>query len=168
MASEDIKDFLTALSAAGAEFLVVGAHALASHGYVRATADLDVFVRASPENARKVELAIREFAAASLEYFGVSAADLSVEGVGFFMGVEPDRLDVITDLAGVRFDHAWRGRIESAIEGVPVAVIGFEDLIAAKRASARKREPGSPRAMQDEADLAWLIAERERRTREGA
>jgi hypothetical protein len=167
LASEDIRDFLTALSAAGAEFLVVGAHALASHGYVRATADLDVFVRASPENARKVELAIRDFAAVSLEYFGVSAADLSVEGVGFYMGVEPDRIDVITDLAGVRFDRAWRGRIESAIEGVPVAVLGLADLITAKRASARKRSPGSPKAKLDEADLAWLIAERDRRKRDG-
>jgi hypothetical protein len=167
LASEDIRDFLTALSAAGAEFLVVGAHALASHGHVRATADLDVFVRASPENARKVELAIRDFAAVSLEYFGVSVADLSVEGVGFYMGVEPDRIDVITDLVGIRFDHAWRERIESEIEGVPVAVLGFEDLIAAKRASARKRAPGSPKAMQDETDLAWLIAERERRKRDG-
>lgn len=167
MASEDIRDFLTALSAAGAEFLVVGAHALASHGHVRATAGLDVFVRATPDNARRVELAIREFAAASLEDFGVSAEELSVEGVGFYMGVEPDRIDVITDLVGIRFDRAWRGRIESEIEGVPVSVIGFEDLIDAKRASARKRVPGSPKALQDETDLAWLLAERERRTREG-
>jgi hypothetical protein len=163
LASEDIRDFLTALSAAGAEFIVVGAHALAAHGFVRATGDIDLLVKASPENASRVESATREFAATSLEYFGVSVEELSVEGVGFYMGIEPDRIDVMTQIAGVRFERAWRTRIASEIEGVPVAVLGFTDLIAAKRASAKKRDAGSPKAKQDEADLVWLLAERERR-----
>lgn len=107
MASEDIRDFLTALSAVGAEFIVVGAHALAAHGHVRATGDIDLLVRASPDNARKIALATREFAAASLEYFGVSVEELSVAGVGFYMGVEPDRIDVMTHVAGIGFDRAW-------------------------------------------------------------
>ena len=151
------------MSAAGVEFVVVGAHALGVHGRVRATGDLDLLVRATPENARRLEVAIREFAAASLEYFGVSVEELSVEGVGFYIGVEPHRIDVMTTIAGVRFDRAWRGRVTSEMEGVPIAVIGFGDLIAAKRASARKRPAGSVKAKQDETDLAWLLAERERR-----
>jgi hypothetical protein len=167
LSSSDIKDCLTALSAAGVEFVVVGAHALGVHGRVRGTGDLDLLVRASPENARRLEIAIREFAGTSLEYFGVSVEELSVERVGFFIGVEPDRIDLMTAIAGVRFDRVWRRRVPSEMEGVPVSVIGFEDLIAAKRASARKRAPGSPKAMQDETDLAWLIAERERRKRDG-
>lgn len=167
MASEDIRDFLTALSAVGAEFIVVGAHALAAHGHVRATGDIDLLVRASPANARKVELATREFAAASLEYFGVSVEELAAGGVGFYMGIEPDRIDVMTHIAGIGFDRAWRGRVASEIEGVPVAILGFADLIVTKRASARKREAGSPKAKQDEADLAWLLAERERRKADG-
>ena len=163
MATEDIRDFLTALSAAGAEFIVVGAHALAAHGHVRGTGDIDLLVRASPENAQRIAVATREFAAASLESFGVSVEELSVEGVGFYIGVEPDRIDVLTRIAGVRFERAWRSRVPSVIEGIPVAVLGFEDLIAAKRASARKRSADSPKAKQDEADLGWLLAERERR-----
>ncbi|HVT47286.1 MAG TPA: hypothetical protein VHD57_05820 [Vicinamibacterales bacterium] len=47
-------EMLSALFAAGAEFMVVGAHALAAHGLPRATGDLDIFVRATPENARRV------------------------------------------------------------------------------------------------------------------
>jgi hypothetical protein len=162
LATEDIRDFLTALSAAGAEFIVVGAHALAAHGYVRATGDIDLLVRASDENARRIEVATREFAAASLEYFGVSVEELSVEGIGFYIGVEPDRIDVLTQIAGVHFDRAWRGRLSSKIEGVPVAILGFTELIAAKRASARKRPAGSPKGKQDQADLAWLLEQRER------
>jgi predicted nucleotidyltransferase len=163
VASEDIRDFLTALSAAGVEFVIVGAHALAAHGRVRATGDLDVLVRASRDNALKLEQAIREFAGRSLEYFGVSIDELSTSRVGFYMGVEPDRIDIMTRIAGVRFERAWKGRLEAVIEGIGLPVLGFEDLVAAKRASVRKRPAGSLKAMQDAADLAWLLTERERR-----
>jgi hypothetical protein len=48
------RDILSALSAEGAEFLVVGASALAVHGLPRATGDLDIWVRPTPENAGKL------------------------------------------------------------------------------------------------------------------
>jgi hypothetical protein len=163
VAAHDIRDFLIALSAAGVEFVVVGAHALAAHGWVRATGDIDVLIRPTPTNARRLERAVRAFAGTSLEYFGVSVAELSRPRVGFYMGVEPDRIDVLTKIAGVGFERAWKGRLRSEIEGVALGVLGFDELIAAKRASSRKREAGSAKAKQDEADLAWLVAERDRR-----
>ena len=42
---DDFRDLLAALAAESAQFVIVGAHALAVHGIVRATGDLDVFVR---------------------------------------------------------------------------------------------------------------------------
>jgi len=162
MAQQDIGEFLTALSAAGVRYVVVGAYALAAHGCVRATGDIDVLVAANPTNARRLERAVHEFAGTSLEYFGVSRQDLSRPRVGFFMGVEPDRIDVLTRIAGVGFDRAWRGRTHSRIEGVDVNVLGFDDLIAAKRASSKKRPAGSVKALSDAADLEWLLARRRR------
>ena len=47
------RELLLALNAHEVEYLVVGAHALAAHGYVRATKDLDVWVQPL-ENAAKV------------------------------------------------------------------------------------------------------------------
>ncbi len=52
--NRDFAEMLAALSAAGAEFLLVGAHALAAHGVVRATGDLGVWIRPTPENASRV------------------------------------------------------------------------------------------------------------------
>ncbi|MEM7156051.1 MAG: hypothetical protein AAF799_24575 [Myxococcota bacterium] len=163
MSSEDIRDFLTALSAADVEFLIVGAHALAAHGRVRATGDLDVLVAPTKANAKRLETSVREFAGASLEYFGVSVEELSKPRVGFYMGVEPDRIDVMTRISGVDFSAAWEGRVAASIEGIEVQVLGFDELITAKRASAGKRAPGSFKAKQDEADLEWLLTEQERR-----
>lgn len=165
VAESDIKDMLTALSAAGVDHVVVGAHALAAHGRVRATGDIDILVAANHTNATRLERAIRQFADASLEYFGVSVAELSVPRVGFYLGVEPDRIDIMTSIAGVRFDRASRGAMACEIAGVSTMVLGFEDLIAAKRASIARRPVGSAKALQDAADLEWLRAERARRQR---
>jgi len=52
--SEDFRDFLTCLNEAGVEYLVVGGHAVAYHGYVRPTRDMDVWVAVSPENAERL------------------------------------------------------------------------------------------------------------------
>lgn len=50
----DFRGLLAAFSAHGVECLVVGAHALAAHGPVRATKGLHVWVRPSGRNARLV------------------------------------------------------------------------------------------------------------------
>ena len=57
MAEQDIHDFLIALSAADVRFVVVGAYALAAHGRVRATGDIDVLVAPNRRNARSPEAA---------------------------------------------------------------------------------------------------------------
>ena len=59
----DFRDLLSVFNANGVEYLVVGAYALAAHGRVRATGDLDVWVRAAPENAARVINALTEFGA---------------------------------------------------------------------------------------------------------
>ena len=51
--NRDFVEMLSALSAAGARFLIVGAHALAAHGAPRATGDLDIWIRATPDNAAR-------------------------------------------------------------------------------------------------------------------
>lgn len=60
----DFKDLLHEFNAHRVEYLVVGAHALAAHSHVRATKDMDVWIRPSPDNARRVVDALRAFGAA--------------------------------------------------------------------------------------------------------
>ncbi len=59
----DFRDLLAAFNARGVDFLIVGAHALAAHGLVRATKDLDVWVRPEPQNAERVLAALADFGA---------------------------------------------------------------------------------------------------------
>ena len=135
--NQDFRDLFVELNAHGVEFLVVGAHALAVHGYVRATKDLDVWVRPSPENAPRVMAALRSFGAAT---HAVAQADFEVPGITFQIGVEPVRIDIITEIDGVIFEPAWRNRIAVEYGGVPVFAISRDDLIRNKLTSGRPQD----------------------------
>ena len=128
---------LRALSAAGAEYLLVGAYAMAAHGVPRATGDIDVWVRPSRDNAPRVLLALRRFGAPLSD---LTAADLARRGTVFQIGVPPRRIDIMTSIDGVTFDTAWSRRITTRLGDVQVTVIGREELVRNKRAAKRPKD----------------------------
>ena len=135
--NRDFAEMLAALSAAGADYLLVGAHALAAHGVVRATGDLDVWVRPTPENASKVWGALVAFGAPLQQ---LTEHDLATPGVVFQIGVVPYRIDLLTSIDGVPFEEAWQRRIRVRVEGQEIPLIGREDLLRNKRATGRLRD----------------------------
>jgi hypothetical protein len=140
----DFLEMLSALSAAGAEFLVVGAHALAAHGRPRATGDLDLWVRPTAENADRVYAALRRFGA---PLHDLQPGELASPDLVFQIGVAPARIDLLTSISGVTFEEGWATRITVPIGGLQVPVIGRDRLIQNKRAAGR------PRDLADLADL---------------
>ena len=137
--SDDFRDLLIELRQAGADFLVVGAHALAAHGISRATGDLDVLVRPESENARRVFVALGRFGA-PLASHGISEADFARPSVVYQMGLPPKRIDVLTSISGVTFDTAWPNRVTRTIDGVEVNFLGLSDLKTNKLASGRPKD----------------------------
>lgn len=135
--NRDFVEMLSALSAAGARFLIVGAHALAAHGVPRATGDLDIWIRATPDNAARVLEALRNFGAA---LFDLTTEDLSRSDTVFQIGLPPSRIDILSSISGVEFDEAWPNRLEIRIGDLDVAIIGRDDFIANKRASGRPKD----------------------------
>lgn len=142
--NRDFVEMLSELSAAGVEFLVVGAHALATHGVPRATADLDVWVRSTTENAERVLAALRKFGA---PLFDLTIDDLCQPDTVFQIGQPPARIDILSGITGVRFEDAWPRRLIVSLSGLNVPVISRQDFVANKRASGRPK---------DMADLALL------------
>jgi hypothetical protein len=128
---------LSALSEAGAEFLVVGAHALAAHGTPRATGDLDIWVNSTPENAARVIVALRAFGAPLSD---LTTDDLTKPDTVFQIGVVPSRVDILSGISGVQFADAWPRRVVLHIEGIEVPVLGRADFVANKRAAGRPRD----------------------------
>lgn len=137
---DDWTDVLGALSAAGARFLVVGAHAMAVHGIPRGTQDLDVWIDPGSENAERVWVGLAAFGA-PLDALGVTREDLRRPDTVIQLGLPPNRIDLLTGISGIPdFDSAWAERVEHAFGGHRVPFIGRAMLIRNKRASGRRKD----------------------------
>ena len=142
----DFKELLLGFNAHKVEYLIVGAHALAAYGHVRATKDINLWVRPSPENAQRVFKALSDFGAPLGD---LVLDDLTKAGTIFQIGVPPLRIDIITEIDGVEFEDAWPDRLETGFGGVPSFVISRHHLIKNKKTAAR---------LQDLADVEKLEA----------
>lgn len=143
----DFSDRLSALSAESVEFLLIGAYAMAVHGFPRATGDMDIWIRPTEENAQRTLRALRRFGAPLSD---LTAEDLCTADTVIQIGLAPVRIDLLTSIDGVDFDDAWPQRTEIDIEGTRVFVISRTHLLQNKRASGRPK---------DLADVAWLEEE---------
>ncbi|MHB1863650.1 MAG: hypothetical protein ACYCVL_11825 [Gemmatimonadaceae bacterium] len=139
--SGDFRDIVAELMQAGVRFMVVGAHALSVHGVPRATADLDIWIDRTPENASRVWKALAAFGA-PLDSLGVAREDLLRADVVVQIGLPPLRVDLMTGLSGVTFAEAWPSRLEAEFEGVRVPFLGREALIRNKTATGRMKDLG--------------------------
>ena len=135
--NRDFVEMLFALSETGADSLIVGAYAVAAHGHPRATGDLDIWIRPSPENAERVFQALQVFGA---PLSNISQEDFSLPGTVFQIGVSPSRIDILTSLTGVAFDQAWQNKMAIIIEGREVFCIGLDDLLINKKATGRPQD----------------------------
>jgi hypothetical protein len=146
LANPDFCDLLQAFNAAGVEYLIVGAHAVMIYTEPRYTKDIDLWVRPSAANAERVFRALAEFGA---PLGNATPADFTNLDLVFQIGVAPNRIDILMDIAGVTFDEAWAGRTLSSYAGTPTQFLGKEHLIRAKKAAGRPH---------DLRDLEWLEA----------
>jgi hypothetical protein len=136
---DDFRDLLIELVKAKARFLIVGAHALGVHGVPRATVDLDIWIDASQENAKRVWAALAAFGA-PLDTLQIRVADLTQPDVVAQFGLPPYRIDIMTGVSGISFDEAWPERVEDLFEDVRVPFLGRDALIRSKRASGRTKD----------------------------
>ena len=128
---------LAAFAAAKVEFAVVGGVAVNMHGYVRATNDLDIFIRPTAENALAAYNALRTLGV-SLE--GLGPSDLLADQDNLRVGPGEDHIDILASIEQMPFDQVWRNRMEAVIEGLSIPFISKADLIANKLQVGRLRD----------------------------
>jgi hypothetical protein len=145
MLNEDYKDMLRALSDEKVRFLLVGAYAMAAHGYPRATMDIDIWVMPSPQNADAVLRALRRFGA---PLHNLTKEDLQQEGTVFQIGVAPRRIDIVTGASGLVFEETYGRSLSVNIEGIEVHIPSISDLIRNKRASGRTKDFADAEALE--------------------
>jgi len=149
--NEDFRDLLSCLLDADVRFLVIGAYAVAFHGHVRATKDIDLWMKADFENAERAFRALTVFGA---PLDGVEPADLLDPETVLQVGLPPRRVDILSEVEGVEFDDAWRRREMLDLDGLVVPVLGLDDLIEAKRAADRSQDRADVEALERIRSLA--------------
>ena len=144
--ARDFKEFLKSLNSNRVEYLLIGGYAVGIYGHVRATNDLDIWVKVSSENAARIERALRDFGFAVAEL----TADLFLAPNNVVrMGVPPLRIEILTSISGVEFESCYAERETIQIEEIVVHVISLARLRENKAASARAKDLADLEALAD-------------------
>lgn len=133
----DFNEFLELLNAHHVEYAIVGGYALAFHGAPRYTGDLDVLVRPTPDNARRVLAVIRAF--------GFPTESIPIERLVdprclIEMGMPPVQLHLMTAIDGVTWEQVWDGHDITVVAGREIPFIGRQALLDNKRAAGRAKD----------------------------
>jgi hypothetical protein len=142
----DFRDFFETLHAHRVDYLLVGGYAVGLHGYVRHTSDIDIWVGVDAENAERLIKAVQDFAGDSET---LSAEKFTRPSYFLFIGIEPNRLDLITTIPGVDFARCRSQAVTMQLDDIEVQVIDRESLIRNKRASGRPKDLIDAEALEE-------------------
>jgi hypothetical protein len=145
---EEIMRVLRAFEAAGLEYVLIGATAMAFHGVIRATADLDVFIRATPENVERLRAALREAFQGDPDVDAISSEELlgDYPALRYAPSTSNLYLAVLTRLGEVASFETVEAEIKD-VDGTSVRVATPAALYRLKKGTIR---------LQDRADAAAL------------
>lgn len=137
--SQDAEDLLRLLHSHAVRFLLIGGEAVIFHGYSRFTGDLAIFYARDGANCEALFAALTAFWGGPVP--GVeSAGELEEVDMVFQFGRPPNRVDLLSTVAGIEFAKAWARREEATLGDVRVAFLGLRDLIRSKRAAGRHKD----------------------------
>ena len=138
MLNQDYKDMLQFLQKYDVDYILVGAYALAAHGYPRSTLDMDIWVNPTESNSSKIYKALAAFGTPLHE---IEENTFEKRGIIFQIGVAPCRIDFITEISGnIEFMYAKERAEKIEIEGIRLMTLSVEDLIKNKEATGRSKD----------------------------
>ena len=145
----DTEDLLRLLKEHRVDFVIIGASAFPVYGYVRATLDIDIFIKPEKTNAERTYSALKEF---GYDLSDVSISDLLTKKL--LIRQYDVEADIHPFVKGVTFEKVWRNKVEANYGKTSVFFASLDDLIDMKRAAGRP---------QDLQDLKYLIKIKEKR-----
>ena len=146
MLSYDYEDLFKILNEYKIKYLVIGAHAVIFYSEPRFTKDLDVWIPLALNDPERIYEALKAFGA---PLQNISAESFRDPKMIFQIGVAPVRIDILSDLAGIQAQEAWKNRKRSKYGKTQINIIGPDELIKAKKIAGRP---------QDKLDLTRLQA----------
>ncbi len=131
------KEFLRLLKEKKVEFIVVGGFAVIYHGYVRYTGDLDLWVKRTSQNQKRLISAINQF---GYDTEPLTELDFEAEIIAFHLDKPPKKIDISNQISGVKFEDCMESAEKLKIDEFEIAVLNLVDLIKNKKASGRLKD----------------------------
>jgi Nucleotidyl transferase AbiEii toxin, Type IV TA system len=151
---DEIIRVLRAFETKGLEYVLIGATAMGFHGLVRATEDVDLFIRATPENVERLRQALRSAYAGDPHIDDIRAEDLLGEypAVRYYPPDADLFFDIMTRLGeAARFESVEAEVIE--FEGIHVSVATPRALYRLKKGTVRPLDRQDAAALRDRFNL---------------
>jgi hypothetical protein len=129
---DDVKAVAALLEAEGTRWFLIGGYAIAAHGFVRVSEDIDILVDPSPDNARRWIAALARLPDGATREL-VGQEDLFEREGPYAVRVNDEfTIDVMPSACG----HGW-AELEPYVEvrdvdGVTLRVLGLEGLLLTK------------------------------------
>ena len=135
--TDDMKELLQLFEHHKVRHVLVGGFAVNYYGYVRTTQDIDILIYPSKENARNVMDALEAF---GFGKEGIPEDFFTKKGSAIHIGVEPNRIDLLTCLQGISNDIIFSNMARINYDGVALNIISLSDLLECKKRSARPKD----------------------------
>jgi hypothetical protein len=162
MTASDVTGLITTLARAPVEFIVIGGVAAAIHGSAHVTFDLDVLYRRTPDNIRRLALALAPltpYLRGAPEGLPFRFDETTIwRGLNFTLTTSRGDIDLLGEVAGGGTYDRLLGEAETTtIDGYEFHVVSLRRLIALKRAAGR------PKDLNVLGELEALLEETERK-----
>ncbi|MFQ5593411.1 MAG: nucleotidyltransferase [Anaerolineae bacterium] len=141
----DLERILRRLENSEVEFVIIGGVAAVAHGSARATFDIDLCYRRTPENLARLVDALAPLHPRLRDVpeglpFRWDARTLE-RGLNFTLQTDAGAVDLLGEVAGLgSYEQVLVASEEMELYGMAVHVLTLESLIAAKRAAGRPRD----------------------------
>ncbi len=142
--NQDFQDFIEALNTANVEYILVGGYAVILHGYIRSTADMDVWINKTQANYQKLKEAFYHFGAPIFPKEEFLGTQFDVWAIG----IEPNKIEVLSNIKGVGFSEAYPLCKTFIQNDVPIKYIHLKHLLQAKEAAGRFKDKADIEALK--------------------
>ena len=147
---KDYEEFIELLNEHDVRYLVVGAYAVSYYARPRNTGDIDFFVDNSSDNISHLLKVLQNFGFGELD---LTPDDFQGNDNIIQLGYEPVRIDIMTGISGVSFDHAYKNKVQGKLGQQSVYFISLQDLIVNKKASDRTQDKADAELLEKYRDF---------------
>ena len=143
---QDFEQFVRLLNDHKVRYLIVGAYAVGFHAEPRNTGDIDIWIDSTDHNIEKIIVVLDKFGFSSLE---ITKEDLLKPETVTQLGYPPLRIDLLTSLSGLTFDHAYKSLVKGQFGSIMMNFISLPDLITNKEATGRMRDKADAETLRN-------------------